>query len=299
MRVPTSKIEAESKALLILLVPATSPIPPTLTKTSCPYGMDSMRSLNTSLPKSYNNRSAPPEDLLQAFRSAALSVTTLYKSAITDQSNSRQEGYQDALDDLLVFLDNENIGLQDGEGWRIRQWINERYDRTSPSGQQHDTDDETTELEKRPRSSSPIETRSQGEDALVRTRSRSQPLANTESNPETHEDIVSPPMFRFAASQPSQQDMTMHFDTTTTSHSQSELPSHPAPQGPVRVGIVPRVPRSIHRHSGNRHSLRNARDSTINAGAKRKLHFPDFFDISNITFGRDQGSGSAKRGRFA
>ena len=72
-----------------------------------------MRSLNTSLPgtsPSKQHGSEPPEQLLQAFKAAALSVTKLYKTAALDQTRARSEGYQDALDDLLSFLDKEDIG---------------------------------------------------------------------------------------------------------------------------------------------------------------------------------------------
>ena len=70
--------------------------------------MDSMRSLNTSLPgasppKQQTGESS--EQLLAAFKSAALSVTTLYKTAAAKQSKARADGYQDALDELLTFLD--------------------------------------------------------------------------------------------------------------------------------------------------------------------------------------------------
>ncbi|KAI9823195.1 MAG: hypothetical protein M1832_002639 [Thelocarpon impressellum] len=110
--------------------------------------MDSMRSLNTSLPTSSpkGHRRDPPEQLLQAFRSAALSVTTLYKTAAADQERSHQAGYQEALDDLLAFLDHENLGLDDGEGWKVRQWATERLDGAQTSVE---SDDEKVESEQR------------------------------------------------------------------------------------------------------------------------------------------------------
>ena len=47
--------------------------------------MDSMRSLNKSLPKT---RRQP--DVHQSFRTAALNVTNLYKSALADLDRARQ-----------------------------------------------------------------------------------------------------------------------------------------------------------------------------------------------------------------
>ena len=94
-----------------------------------------MRSLNTSLPSS-TPRPQPPEQLLQQFKTAALSVTNLYKNAVYAESQARQAGYQEAIEDLLHFLDRENLGLTDGEGWRVRQWATERSD-----GLAHTSDD--------------------------------------------------------------------------------------------------------------------------------------------------------------
>src|SRR5215469_11633889 len=98
--------------------------------------MDSMRNLRTSLPStSRRQASQPPEELIQAFKQAALSVTALYKTAGAEQARAYQQGYQDALEELLRFLDKENLGLQDGEGWRVRQWATERYQGSSQQAQ--------------------------------------------------------------------------------------------------------------------------------------------------------------------
>lgn len=78
---------------------------------------------------------ASPEHLLDVFRTAALSVTTLYKSSLDAQKKARAEGFQDCLDDLLQFLDKEHLGLNDGEGWKIRAWANERLDNRDVSPQ--------------------------------------------------------------------------------------------------------------------------------------------------------------------
>ena len=101
--------------------------------------MDSMRSLNTSLPSS-TSHVQPPEQLLQAFKAAALSVTNLYKSAVTDQAQAKQLGYQEAIEDLLHFLDRKHLGLGDGEGWQVRQWATERLDGV-PSHSESEDDD--------------------------------------------------------------------------------------------------------------------------------------------------------------
>lgn len=92
----------------------------------------------------------PPEQLLDVFRAAALSVTKLYKSSITAQAKARAEGYQDCLDELLQFLDRENLGLDDGEGWKIRSWANERLDAREGSPQMLESDDDADKPEPMP-----------------------------------------------------------------------------------------------------------------------------------------------------
>ncbi|KAF1360957.1 hypothetical protein EJ07DRAFT_113740 [Lizonia empirigonia] len=111
--------------------------------------MDSMRSLNKSLPQTKRQ-----PDVHQSFKKAALQLTNLYKSALADADRARSDGYQEALDDLLLFLDKENLGVGDGEGWRIRQWATERLD--GPRLANSDEDDENDMDDKRARSSSPI-----------------------------------------------------------------------------------------------------------------------------------------------
>jgi Domain of unknown function (DUF4588) len=278
-----------------------------------------MRSLNTSLPSSHTNQPQPPEQLLQAFRTAALSVTNLFKSAVKDQSNSRQEGYQDALDDLLAFLDKENLGLQDGEGWRVRQWATERYDRASIGAHQNDSDDEQNEQERRPRSTSPNVARppedtsqapnvAQPSEVTSQAQEQSQPdiaasLENSSSsNDNTSESTERPTMFRFTGGTPSQQDIPMQLeDGSSATQSESDGSTINTAPTPLRVEVVHRGSRNPHRHGSPRHGTRpSAREFTFSHGTKRKLQFPDFFDISNLGSGRDrEGNGGGKRGRYA
>ena len=77
--------------------------------------MDSMRSLNTSLPKTRRRQPNPQPDTHKVFKDTALTVTNLYRTALADIERSRSDGYQQALEDLLGFLDNENLGVGDGE----------------------------------------------------------------------------------------------------------------------------------------------------------------------------------------
>ncbi|KAI9813632.1 MAG: hypothetical protein M1827_003703 [Pycnora praestabilis] len=287
--------------------------------------MDSMRSLNTSLPQSPKPSEAqPPEQLFQVFSSAALSVTKLFKKAVADQDQARQSGYQEALDDVLTFLDKESLGLGDGEGWRVRQWATERLDGTARGQTGSDSDEE----EKRARSSSPVAPRKPSpelEHNHQPTRSAS-PTRPESAPPSTEAPILIPEQYaeNFARSDafsfrspypyPQQHDTEMEVtdrdlpnnETQTQNQSQASNTSTPS----VRLEVVPRPTRTGNRHGGHS-SKGNNRSSTslgslaAGSGFKRRLPFGEFFDISSFGNGKDghgPGSGAggtgSKRGRF-
>ena len=257
--------------------------------------MDSMRSLNRSLPSTPPDRPAPPEQLLQAFRQAALSVTNLYKSAASDHDSIRQAGYQDAIDDLLKFLDRENLGVQDGEGWRVRQWATAKYDGSYVQHSDGDEED-TSEGEQRHRSSSP-EKPTEAEDQP----SAPQEQENTTSVPAQESAQAQPahqhqqPVFQFAAAS----DHTMQTEEPCSS-SQEQNP-------PLRVEVVNRANRNAHKHN-NRHTPRSTSrvPPTQSTASKRKLPFPDMSEIFNIGFDKKDspdgssggGGGGGKRSRL-
>ena len=272
-----------------------------------------MRSLNTSLPASQPRRSQAPE-LLQAFKSAALSVTNLYKTTVTEQANTRQLGYQDALEDLLSFLDREGLGLQDGEGWKIRQWATERFEGAETTANALESDEDRADTEKRARSSSPIsQTRANHDTLEMPDHSSSENTApRTESAPppstkeEAHSSVTDrAPMFTFSASQPlPNRDVPMHISETSSSEMQSSSgppfdPPMSQSTGPVRVEVLNRNTRMQNRHVTTRHHTRSSnRDMGFASGTKRKFHLPEFFDISNLGNSRDSMNGGGKRGRY-
>ena len=258
--------------------------------------MDSMRSLNTSLP---STRPAPPEQLLQLFRTAALSVTNLYKSAVTDQNASRQAGYQEAMADLLGFLDRENLGLQDGEGWRVRQWATERYD-GSALPQQSESDDERSESGQRPRSMTPMREQSlttpaeQPEGANIESGTQTE---NTEATA-AQEHLPSTTMFYFSGNTVTNSTDTMKTDDDGVVSAEARGSSSTSSNANRAAFISNRGSRTPHRNGNQRHSTRSsACEFTITAGTKRKLPIPDFFDISNI--GPRDGTGGNKKGRVS
>ncbi|KAL4808395.1 hypothetical protein BDV18DRAFT_134872 [Aspergillus unguis] len=261
--------------------------------------MDSMRSLNTSLPSS-TPRPQPSEQLLQHFKTAALSVTNLYKNAAYVESQARQAGYQEAIEDLLHFLDRENLGLTDGEGWRVRQWATERSD-----GLAHHSDDDETE---RNRSTTPAvprkgpseteSTRQESKPVSPRREEQSapqQPPSTTAAHPSEPATSDRPPVFTFSAGptfpQIEEQDMDMQNSDSSSPSPQSEPPTVP---------VISRNARQQNR-SGNlsRPNQRSStRDSPVGIGSKRKNQFPDFFDLSGMGHNRDI-FGGGKRGRFS
>lgn len=276
-----------------------------------------MRSLNTSLPgtsppkQQPQQGGEPPEQLLQAFKAAALSVTKLYKTAALDQTRARSEGYQDALDDLLSFLDKEDIGLSDGEGWKIRRWATERLDGRDSVSQNNESDDETVQPE---RGSSPVLRRTPSINRLsTRTASpaRMETSAPPPSIPTTILEHAPTPMlpptstFTFRSSHAYPQDTDMNssdIESSDRERAQSldaTVVPHP-PHTPAAAITISRPGRSASRHNSqaNRHNSRTTSNIGRGAGQKRKINLGDFFDISNLGHGKDGLGGGGKRGRF-
>lgn len=276
--------------------------------------MDSMRHLSSSLPRRRNEQS---HHLLSDFKAAALSVTNLYKTAAAENKAARDAGYQDALDDLLAFLDKENMGLMDGEGWRVRRWATERLDDAPKASEDEDegprddaveTRSSSPEVQRRPAvqtsSSEPAEEtepRRTSEPPQYTSRPPAQEVPATTSVP-----VLNDFTFSSGQSYPSNHDRAdlsapnhngMDVDSTTSSAS--------APNSTSTVRITPKPSRS----RLNRNRDTRAPGATFNfnlgsgAGNKRKIPYPDFFDISgtnsdgNGRDGKDGGGRGGKRGR--
>lgn len=273
--------------------------------------MDSMRSLNSSLPRSPRRKRSnpPPEQLIQSFKSAALSVTNLYKTAAADQTRAREAGYQDALDDLLTFLDQQNLGLDDGEGWKVRQWATERLDGSPPAHAGSDSDDDRGETAKRARSSSPVAQRptvQEVEQARQPSRSTSPvqaasvPMAPPATSQPQNNLFHTAEAFSFRSAHPYPHEVEMQAaDTTSNTIPQPE----PSPSPTLRLEVVPRGCRTPHRGGNhqNRHGTRStasARSLGSGAGSKRRSTFVDYFDLGSLGDSKDGRDGGGKRGRF-
>jgi hypothetical protein len=288
--------------------------------------MDSMRHLSTSLPA----REPAPAELLPDFKAAAQAVTTLYRNAATSQRHARTAGYQDALDDLLEFLDQKNLGLMDGEGWKVRQWATERLmGATRPAAatnQMADEDEEDgsvvvvkeDENNEERRSSSP------------ETQRKHHPLANSSSDisdsdsllPAQREVLSEPP----PQPQPTQQTAQSQtypavqaplrqgaftfqsphaYPTNHNDDNEMEvLPTNPAPSTSSNdtIRIIPRSSRVNKSHGGSHSRRSEVRNNAVNnafslgqgAGGKRKMPYQEYFDIHGLNDGNDgrkDGSG--------
>ncbi|KAJ4993609.1 hypothetical protein SVAN01_00663 [Stagonosporopsis vannaccii] len=251
--------------------------------------MDSMRSLNKSLP-----RTKQQPDVHQSFKNAALQLTNLYKSAVADVGRARSDGYQEALDDLLSFLDRENLGVGDGEGWRVRQWATERFD-----GSRHansDEDDDNDMDDKRARSSSPVMERTTSPEVTrsadlhadaAAQRADSAPPVQLEAS--ITEPDVSPlhQVFEFSSAQP--YPASANTDNAFGDFSAAARRAFPTPRR--------------ERHS-NRSSTRNLQRTVtqnlfqLGQGAGQKRRMMDSFHPDGPNDRRDGPGGGPKRGRM-
>lgn len=266
--------------------------------------MDSMRSLNTSLPRTSPRRQTgpqPPEALLSAFKAAALSVTNLYKTAATDQARARAAGYQDALDDLLTLMDKENLGVQDGEGWRIRQWATERFDGSTTGKADSDEDEEE---EEKARSSSPEVARK----TVVPEPQQEQPEPPAPVEPSVQ---LPPPQQRAELTLPTSETFNFrssHSYPSRNDRQDMDMETSTVPgEGPnTATFTMSRASRNNRHHNRNSNSNNPSRNPTINlgslgsgAGSKRKNNFNEFFNIPDFPFGnrKDDHDRPGKRGR--
>lgn len=260
-----------------------------------------------------------PEQLLDVFRTAALSVTKLYKSSITAQAKARSEGYQDCLDELLQFLDRENLGLGDGEGWKIRSWANERLDARDGSPQILESDDDAEKPDPMPspavrRSTSATsipqatttttqQQQSPPEPSILRADT---PIQAETSTPLVEEISVDEPeiivptrdTFDFRSSHQYPQDAQNQLNIANLRLSDNRSHDTPASHSITSIS-TPRSGRQM-RHlagSGGRSGPRMPNHLGRSGSSKRKVKFEEFFDLGNLAQSKDSFGGSAAKRR--
>ncbi|KAI1416202.1 hypothetical protein F5Y13DRAFT_154807 [Hypoxylon sp. FL1857] len=259
-----------------------------------------MEALRGSSPSKNATGGESPEQLLDAFKAAALSVTKLYKTSAAAQAKARVDGYQDCLDDLLTFLDKNNIGLDDGEGWQIRKWATERLDGRDTTQESED------EVEKAEPASSPEIHRSGSQAQLSTMRNEAsmqqdpvQMSAHLPANvtpTEEHPMITVPTQdtFTFRSSHPYPQAPEPYPNLENLDLSDSIRTNDGSIQGSSAVPIA---------HPARlRTKQRGPRPKPTNhlgrgAGQKRPINFAELFDVGGVAFGKDVFGREGKRSR--
>jgi hypothetical protein len=258
--------------------------------------MEPMRGVNSSRrgmsPSKQNaNNDSTPEQLLDAFKAAALSVTKLYRVSAGTESKARMEGYQDCLDELLAYLDRENIGLEDGEGWKIRSWATERLDGRDSASQAVESEDDADKADP---PSSPEVARSSIATHLAAMRNEapsrihSAPPSVAEITEEPQISVPTQDTFSFQSTVPYPQDAHLNLANLDLSDSRSHdgVSTH-------------RTQSSIQSKSRNgRTGQRGSNYLNRGAGQKRKLNIAEIFDLGSLSSGKDVfGAGGGKRSR--
>ncbi|KAJ4151053.1 hypothetical protein LMH87_011771 [Akanthomyces muscarius] len=224
-----------------------------------------------------------PEQLLDVFKAAALSVTKLYKTSALAETRARSDGYQDCLEDLLSFLDKENMGLCDGEGWGVRRWATERLDGRDSTLPSTESEDETEKAAER--TASPEMTRTSTEPQQIATQIKSDspaPTSQPRNDEPTHFVVPSQDSFTFQSAHPYPNIATLDL---------SDSRSHDTPAFP------PRATKARLNGPATGRPLRASGHLGRGAGSKRRINFDDFF--GGCFGGKDPMNPGGKRGRHA
>jgi len=250
---------------------------------------------------------SPDAQLLQAFKSAATSVTLLYKQCATATTTARQEGYHDALSDILEVIDNESAYTDPTLALsRIRDWVIEtrRKGRREMSAESEDEDRPREHhpqarqnwSRQAPESSETEAGRSKDmEDSQPKFDRPSSPLRPTTTSSNSSTSSAAQP-FAFQSMQamaPRPADVEIDFlsDNSNiqqqTSNGMFQFSTPPQPT-PLRNA-------SSHKQT---FSSRGNQQLGSGAGSKRRYHnYGEFFDISGFNGG--SGNGNPKRGRYS
>lgn len=222
----------------------------------------------------------PPEQLLGIFKAAALSVTHLYRSSIAAETRARVDGYNDCLDDLLLFLDKEGAGMSEHGLMKLRKWASDRREKRDSSPQTAESEDEAdkTEPTSQPAPTSTTSTTSTDiqQPALTET-------SMTQSNEPPAEDSR-PPEFIV----PTQDNFTFQTDHQYPNIELLDLSDSRTMNHHSRS----------QRHRTGKTGPRSSGPLGRGAGAKRRMDFDDFF--GGCLGGKDPfGNGGGKRSRHS
>lgn len=225
-----------------------------------------------------------PEQLLDVFKAAALSVTKLYKTSALAEAKARSEGYQDCLEDLLSFLDKENIGLCDGEGWRVRGWVTERLEGRDAAAHSVESEDEADKPERNETAE------------ITRATSESQPQPQTQTPREgaTSTTTTPEPDVPYSYTVPSQDNFTFQSTHPYPNIATLDL-SDSRPHDPTFAAS--RAAKARLNGSSTKQTQRSSTALGRGAGSKRRWDFDDFF--GGCLGGKDPFGPGSKRNRHA
>ncbi|KZZ91096.1 hypothetical protein AAL_06837 [Moelleriella libera RCEF 2490] len=227
-------------------------------------------------------QSDTPEQLLNVFKAAALSVTKLYKTSALVESRARTDGYQECLEDLLLFLDKANIGLNDGEGWSIRKWATERLDGRDVGSHNTESEDEVERIE---RTSSPEVTRTSVEPQQNAPKPTGSSASSVTTIPEVPVPLIVPTQdtFNFQSSHPYPNIETLDLSDSRSRDNQTYASGKP--------------PKSRFNGHNSKAGPRGGNHLGKTTASKRRWDFDDFF--GGCLDGKDPFNGGGKRSRHA
>lgn len=215
-----------------------------------------------------------PEQLLDVFKAAALSVTKLYKSSVAAETKARSEGYQDCLDDLLVFLSKEGQTLGDAGTSKLRKWASERRDGREPTPQGSESEDEVEKAESAQRHETQPATSSTP--TPVQTTSTPAPLTG-DNLPTPHFIVPTQDTFNFQSEHPYPD---IELLDLSDSKPQASMGHHGS------KSIRPRPSKT---------SMKSSGPLGRGAGIKRRMDLDDLF--GGCFGGKDPFNGGGKRSR--
>jgi hypothetical protein len=246
--------------------------------------MDSLSSLNTSLPRSFPRR----HELHQAFKAAALSVAQLYKTAAAEEDVVRAAGYQDALEDILAFLDHENLGLGDGEGWKVRRWATERLSQSAYGSESEDDGARKEDIR-------PTKVVAPCFDGRI----------EDEVSSRTVPPHVTSPRTQRKSSHHTSATSSRHAESTSATQPKEDVFQFRSPHDDIEIDQSSPAHAYTSRSSNTRPTSQNMRGGNPSialgtlgngGGQKRKSTFSDFLDLSDV--GNGPGGGH-KRGKLS
>ncbi|KAL7273751.1 hypothetical protein RUND412_003371 [Rhizina undulata] len=272
-----------------------------------------LTSLSSNLPRNHPASSEePPETdqenasalLLSVFKQAALSVTNLYKAAATERERSyrkeRTEGYQECLDDILVFIEKVEGRSDPRTMEMLRQWALSRRRKAGGGGSRKsrprtEDRDMSSDVEEAPtdrhRSVSPLHQRHSPPPNItnVSPSRKVSPISHVETNPvfsfrsdvnmprhvpppprfDSIEDVELPDNDDYAQSPPTSPTIHPHAHGNHFQGRNSQTNNNGA--GGMRLNSGSPSSNSLNKHGAAR------------AGTKRRLgSLGDFFDLAGM-----------------